>query len=175
MSSFRSKKTLIAISPDTRPEKAEIVRRIAGALPDHKIIEIRKMTYQQYKEVIRDAKFMFTFGEGLDGYFVELIFSGAVAMAIFESATSRLNIKYWKGYSKTASGDIERYGFHKGCEQRGEVPEQLRSSNTISLLRLLGENSIGTTSKRFTPNIFRSGSSQLEEHEEDIAQRNGAF
>jgi hypothetical protein len=27
---------------------------------------------------------MFTFGEGLDGYFVESIFSGAVAMAIFD-------------------------------------------------------------------------------------------
>lgn len=80
---FSDKKKLITISPDGHPAKNEIIRQMRNALPDHKIVEIRNMTYQRYKEIIRDAKFMFTFGEGLDGYFVESIFSGAVAMAIF--------------------------------------------------------------------------------------------
>ena len=81
---YASKQKLVAISPDEHPAKLEIVREMSKALPDHRIIEIRNMTYQQYKDVIRDAKFMFTFGEGLDGYFVESIFSGAISMAIFE-------------------------------------------------------------------------------------------
>ena len=73
----------MVISPDFHPAKAEIVRQMKAALPDHRLIEIRKMTYQQYKEIIRDAKFMFTFGEGLDGYFIESIFSGAIGLALF--------------------------------------------------------------------------------------------
>jgi hypothetical protein len=81
---YSGKEKLLVISPDQHPAKSEIVRRISEALPDHKIIEIRNMTYQKYKSVIKDAKFMITFGEGLDGYFVESIFSGAIAMAIFE-------------------------------------------------------------------------------------------
>jgi hypothetical protein len=81
---YSEKKKLIVISPDLHPAKFEIVRCMSRALPDHKILEIRNMTYEEYKGVIRNAKFMFTFGEGLDGYFVESIFSGAVAMAIFD-------------------------------------------------------------------------------------------
>jgi hypothetical protein len=42
------------------------------------------MTYEKYKSVIRYAKFAFTFGEGLDGYFAETIFCGGVGMALFE-------------------------------------------------------------------------------------------
>jgi hypothetical protein len=80
---YLSKQKLIVISPDLHPAKFEIVRRISETLPDHKIIEIRNMTYEKYKSTIKHAKFTFTFGEGLDGYFVESIFSGGVAMAIF--------------------------------------------------------------------------------------------
>ena len=80
---YSSKEKLIAISPDPHSAKLEIVRRISATLPDHKIIEIRDMTYKKYKNTIKRAKFAFTFGEGLDGYFVKSIFSGGVAMAIY--------------------------------------------------------------------------------------------
>jgi hypothetical protein len=80
---YSSKQKLIVISPDEHPEKTKIVNRIRAVLPDHKIVEIRNMTYRQYKNIIRDSKFTFTFGEGLDGYFVESIFSGGIGMAIF--------------------------------------------------------------------------------------------
>jgi hypothetical protein len=80
---YSNKKKLIVISPDNHPEKPDIVRRMSECLPDHKIIQIWNMTYRKYKSVIKDAKFTFTFGEGLDGYFVESIFSGAISMAIF--------------------------------------------------------------------------------------------
>jgi hypothetical protein len=82
---YSSKKKLIVISPDLHPAKLKIVHRMSEALPDYKIIEIRNMTYRRYKSIIRKAKFTFTFGEGLDGYFVESIFSGGVAMAIFSA------------------------------------------------------------------------------------------
>ena len=81
---YATKEKLIIISPDVHPAKAEIVRRISECLPDHKIVEIRNMTYERYKSIIRHAKFAFTFGEGLDGYFAETIFCGGVGLAMFE-------------------------------------------------------------------------------------------
>ena len=82
---YSGKQKLIAISPDPHPAKAGIVRRMSETMPDYRIIEIRNMSYEEYKRVIRTAKFMFTFGEGLDGYFVESIFSGSIAMALFNT------------------------------------------------------------------------------------------
>ena len=81
---YFDKKPLIIISPDPDPLKSEIVRRMAETLPDHEIIEIWNMTYEKYKSIIKDAKFAFTFGEGLDGYFAETIFCGGVGMAWFD-------------------------------------------------------------------------------------------
>lgn len=36
-----------------------------------------------YKENIQSAMFTITFGEGLDGYFVESIFSGGIGVAVY--------------------------------------------------------------------------------------------
>ena len=80
---YVNKKRLIVISPDHDMDKAEIVRRMSEAFPDHNIVEVRKMTYREYRNLIKDAKFSFTFGEGLDAYFIEQSFCGGVAMAIF--------------------------------------------------------------------------------------------
>ncbi len=80
---YKQKDRLIVISPDIHPLKRRIVAKISAALPDHEVVEIRNMTFRQYCETIQRAKFVFTFGEGLDGYFVETIFSGGVAMAIY--------------------------------------------------------------------------------------------
>ena len=74
---YSGKRKLIVISPDPHPAKFEIVRRISEALPDHKLIEIWNMTYEKYKSTIKHAKFTFTFGEGLDGYFVNQFFPAA--------------------------------------------------------------------------------------------------
>lgn len=81
---YSTKDKLIIISPDHHPARDQIIARISHAISDHKVVEIRNMTYEKYKSVIKDAKFAFTFGEGLDGYFVETIFCGGVGMAIFD-------------------------------------------------------------------------------------------
>lgn len=125
---FPEKKRLIAISPDEHSAKAEIVRQIRKALPDHNIVEIRNMTYQRYKEVIGDAKFMFTFGEGLDGYFVESIFSGAVAMAIFKDQFFTSEYRHLAGVfddSDRAVTDVAKFLTAAKNENRfREVAEQ---------------------------------------------------
>ena len=82
---YISKKKLIVISPDREiRDKNEIVRRMSETLPDHDIVEVRNMTYREYRDLIKCAKFTFTFGEGLDAYFIETIFYGGVSMAVFD-------------------------------------------------------------------------------------------
>jgi hypothetical protein len=82
---YSGKKKLVMISPDSHPAKDRIIREIAKCLPDHRIFEIRNIPYRRYREIAKEAKFAFTFGEGLDNYFVETIFFGGIAMAIFNS------------------------------------------------------------------------------------------
>jgi len=134
---YAGKKRLIAISPDSHPDKREIVRRMSEALPDHEIIEIRNMTYRKYKSVIRDAKFMFTFGEGLDGYFVESVFSGCVAMAIFSERFFTEDYRNLDGV------------FPDGAYAAGHVAELLRTTNTETTYRAVAERQHGLVASDF--------------------------
>jgi len=44
---------------------------------------IKNLSYKEYKRTIGRAKWAVTFGEGLDGYFVETIFSGGISFAVY--------------------------------------------------------------------------------------------
>lgn len=79
---WQYKKDIMVISPDEHPLKAMIIDRIKAETPINTII-IKDLTYEQYKALISDAKWSLTFGEGLDGYFIEPIFSGAISFAVF--------------------------------------------------------------------------------------------
>lgn len=80
---FAEKEKLMVISPDAHPRREEILDRLKRALPDYRFLVIQGMTYEEYKLVIGKARFSLTFGEGLDAYFVEPIFSGAVGLAVY--------------------------------------------------------------------------------------------
>ena len=80
---YSEKENLMIISPDYHKDKQEIIETIKRNIPDLKIIEIKNMKYEDYKKTIENAKWALTFGEGLDGYFVETIFSGGIAFAVY--------------------------------------------------------------------------------------------
>lgn len=79
------KEDLMIISPDIHPRKEEIIKKISTVLPKLKMVIIKKMTYEQFKETISCAKWALTFGEGLDGYFIETIFSGGIGFSVFNN------------------------------------------------------------------------------------------
>lgn len=81
---FSLKENLVVISPDYHPEKEKILKLLEG-IPELKLQIVKDMTYEAYKELISKAKWSITFGEGLDGYFIEPIFSGAIGFAVFNS------------------------------------------------------------------------------------------
>jgi len=81
--SYGEKENLMIVSPDAHPEKARVLSLLAAEFPRMKIQIIRDLTYEEYKEVISRAKWALTFGEGLDGYFVEAIFSGGIGFSAY--------------------------------------------------------------------------------------------
>jgi glycosyltransferase involved in cell wall biosynthesis len=80
---YADKDELLVYSEDYNPYKENILDHIAKAFPGLEMIEIKNMTYPEYLETISRAKWMITFGEGVDGYFLESCRCGAVAFSVF--------------------------------------------------------------------------------------------
>ena len=51
------------------------------------------MTYEQYKQTISRAKWALTFGEGLDGYFIEPVFSGSISFSVYNASYFTVDFK----------------------------------------------------------------------------------
>ncbi len=83
MRKYSEKQDLMIVSPDRSTRKSEILRLIQSEFPQLQIKIIRNLTYEEYKETISYAKWALTFGEGLDGYFVEPVFSGAISFSVY--------------------------------------------------------------------------------------------
>ena len=81
---YSEKKDLMIVSPDRDRRKSEILNLIQNEFPQMQIKIIKNLTYEEYKETISNAKWALTFGEGLDGYFVEPVFSGAISFSVYK-------------------------------------------------------------------------------------------
>lgn len=81
---LKDKENLLVVSPDIHSAKSEILDHISKEL-GVTIQIIENLTYENYKLLISRAKWTMTFGEGLDGYLIEPIFSGAIGFAVYNS------------------------------------------------------------------------------------------
>ncbi len=79
---YSEKENLLIVSPDDHPDRLNVMARLEQ-LQGITIRMIVDMTYEEYKSLIERAKWAVTFGEGLDGYFIEPAFSGAVSFAVY--------------------------------------------------------------------------------------------
>ncbi len=80
---YKNKSNILLYSPDKHPMKNIILDKIRQNFPNLKMIEIKNMKYKDYLKHLEQAKWMITFGEGLDGYFSESIRSGTLAFAVY--------------------------------------------------------------------------------------------
>lgn len=94
--SFEKKKNLLVYSPDNHPMKQEVLEKLRS-ISGLQLKEIKGLTYEEYKGTIETAKFSITFGEGLDGYFIEPVFSGAVSFAVYNEDFFTEDFKKLKG------------------------------------------------------------------------------
>ena len=79
---WKDKENLLVVSPDRHPLKEAILQQLQS-VPGLKVQVIQNLTYTEYKELIARAKWSLTFGEGLDGYLIEPVFSGAIGFAVY--------------------------------------------------------------------------------------------
>lgn len=82
---YNEKENLMIISPDKHSLRETVLDLIQTQLPSLALKVIKNLTYEEYKETISRAKWALTFGEGLDGYFVETIFSGGVSFSVYNN------------------------------------------------------------------------------------------
>lgn len=82
---YDHKKNVVMLSNDEHPLKWVIADKIRAELPHFEVISPANIPYDEYKKLMRDSKFMITFGEGMDNYFSEPVFSGSIAFAICEA------------------------------------------------------------------------------------------
>lgn len=114
-SAYEEKEPLLLVSPDEHPLKERVLEQTARALPNLKIQVVQNLSYEDFKKLIRRAKWSLTFGEGLDGYFAEPVFSGGVSFAVynerfFTPAFARLETVYpsWDALTGGMVADLER-------------------------------------------------------------------
>lgn len=82
---YAEKKELMVVSHDKHPMKPHVLKLLQKKFPQLEIRIIKDMTYEDFKKVISEAKWTLTFGEGLDNYFVESIFSGGISFSVYNS------------------------------------------------------------------------------------------
>ncbi len=113
--SYQRKEPILVVSPDPHPLREKVLAQIANALPDLSIQVIQNLDYGDYEKLIGRAKWSLTFGEGLDGYFVESVFSGGISFAVFNDhfftpAYAELETIYpsWEVLIEKIATDIRR-------------------------------------------------------------------
>lgn len=87
------KKKQIVLSPDIIEERSNIIKLLQKYLPEYKLITVKKMKLEDYKDLISSSKYAITFGEGYDGYFIEPYLSGSVAFSVLNTRFFPKNFK----------------------------------------------------------------------------------
>jgi len=80
---YAEKEELLIYSPDQHPLKEKIISTIRDHCPNLKLFEINNVTYTEYLDLCSRTKWSITFGEGLDGYFMEPAYCGACSFAVY--------------------------------------------------------------------------------------------
>lgn len=80
---YYEKENLLLVSPDPHPEKEKILSLVKRKFPELEVVIVQNMKYEEYRNFVAKAKWTLTFGEGLDGYFVETILSGGIGLAAY--------------------------------------------------------------------------------------------
>lgn len=79
------KENLLVVSPDPSDQRERVLDLLRERFPQMELVIVQGMRYEDYKSLLQRARWSLTFGEGLDGYFVETVFSGGIAFAVYNS------------------------------------------------------------------------------------------
>ena len=80
---WSGKEKLVVVSPDYDSRRSQVLNKLRREMPEYRFVTISGMTYAEYLATIARARFALTFGEGLDSYFIETVFTGGLGVAVF--------------------------------------------------------------------------------------------
>jgi hypothetical protein len=80
---YKNKKKLIALSPDQSKMRTAIEKKLKTELPDYSVVTVKNLSYEDYKKFIGTARYIITFGEGFDNYYIEGFYTGGVSFVVY--------------------------------------------------------------------------------------------
>ena len=83
--SFEKKEKIIALSPDENEYRDRVIKKLKQDFPDFECITINHLTFSEYMDLIARSYFTITFGEGMDGYFLQPSAVGSVGIAVYNN------------------------------------------------------------------------------------------
>lgn len=141
---FVDRENVFVISPDFYEGKREILAELKRRLPDFRFVTVKRMTYFDYRKLIATAKFSLTFGEGLDGYYTEMIFGGGIGCAVYNE----------RFFTKCFSELPFVYPSWEALLSR--LPDDVRAVNSIDKFDLSNEAPYRLLSSMYSPEISRA-------------------
>lgn len=69
-------------------DRYAMIEKLEKELPDFKLITVNKMTFDEYMDLIAKSYLVITFGEGMDGYFIQPQFVGSIGFAVYNESFS---------------------------------------------------------------------------------------
>lgn len=80
---FKEKNDLIVLSPDRTHDDTHVLEMLDRYFIGYRISRIESVHYELFKLAISRAKYVLTFGEGMDNYFIECAFTGGIPFTIY--------------------------------------------------------------------------------------------
>ena len=80
---FNQKEKIIVLSPDYNENRDNVINKLKQEMSDFKLITVQNLTFAQYMDLISKAYFTITFGEGMDGYFIQPQFVNSIGFAVY--------------------------------------------------------------------------------------------
>ena len=119
---FVERNPVFMVSPDSLDDpysgltNEAILSEIQALLPEFDIVIVQDMDLTEYLEIASQAMFSITFGEGIDGYFIEPIMSRGLSFAVYNDIFFPKNFinaptvaRNWPELLKLIKNDVPKY------------------------------------------------------------------
>ncbi len=153
---FEEKEKNIVVSPDRHKDKGKIIGKMREKFPDFNYITVQNMTFPEYMDLIARSYFTVSFGEGMDGYFIQPSSVGSVGITVynnkfFPDASWKDLFNVYESYEMMADkilNDLEAMLNDK------KLYEQTSNAVNIKLSQVYSAKSYNNNLKRFYENKY---------------------
>ena len=142
---YREKSNLLVVSNDPHPRKKEILSFMRTSIPNLEIRVIKDIHYDEYRKLIARAKWTLTFGEGLDGYFLETVFAGGISFAVYNTEFFTDDFRGLKTV------------YHCWDELKHRICSDIESLDNASEYAAYNAKLYDVCNRHYNPEIYRKG------------------